>query len=650
MGAGGPAGGRHATLLHAPFTRRRSGGRGAAASLLTGGAVASVSRPTPGAPGVGDPYYPLYGNGGYEARAYDLAVRYNPASGLLQGRTRILARATQDLSRFDLDLVGFTVRSITVDGAPATWTRQPHELVVRPGAALRRDHAFTAVIAYDGVPQPFTNPSGDVVGGFLKTPDGGIAVGEPEVAAQWFPVNDHPRDKATYRISLTVPRQFQALSNGLPGPRRVRGDWATTAWRTRDPMVSYLAFLAVGHFTVHRWRTSYGLPVIDAIDSGITGSLRRRIESSLAKQGEMIAAESRWFGPYPFEAAGGVIDQVDIGFALENQTRPTYDPTFWDGPDAPGIGDDVVAHELAHQWYGDSVALRRWQDIWLNEGFATYAEWLWSEHLHRFTPQQIFDQNYEDTPAGDKLWALTIGDPGPSAQFAYPVYLRGGMTLQALRMTVGTDAFFRILRTWAHDRRNGHGTTPEFIALAERISGKSLDGLFHDWLFTAVKPPRPTTASARSAATTAGTRSAQADAAIERWTTAARSRLARWRRSRDRVPVRSTPHRTASSCLTQPVRAVWEVWTTPAHSSRTSWPPSPGSPDPWPTGRTTTSPPRPARCWRLSSPAPGYGRRRSPTGWGWGSRWPAATSPSSSSRASSAANPTLPTAGRHGCT
>jgi aminopeptidase N len=497
------------------------------ASLLTGGgAVASVSRPTPGSPGAGDPYYPLYGNGGYEVRDYHLDARYNPASGLLQGRTRILARATQDLSRFDLDLVGFTVRSITVDGARATWTRQPHELVVRPGATLRNDHTFTVVIAYDGTPAPFRNPSGEVVGGFLKTPDGGIAVGEPEVAAQWFPVNDHPSDKATYRISLTVPRQFEAVSNGLPGRRSVRGDWATTTWRTRDPMVSYLAFLAVGHFTVHRWRTSYGLPIIDAIDSGITGTLRRRIEASLSKQGDIIAAESRWFGPYPFEAAGGVIDEVDIGFALENQTRPTYDPTFWDGPDAPRIGDDVVVHELAHQWYGDSVALRRWEDIWLNEGFATYAEWLWSEHIHSFTPQQLFDQNYESLPAGDRFWTLKIGDPGPDAQFAHQVYLRGGMTLQALRMTVGTDAFFRILRTWAHDRRNGHGTTPEFIALAERISGKSLDALFRAWLFTPAKPPRPTT-SAETATTAAVARSAQTDAAIERWTTGVRARLAR---------------------------------------------------------------------------------------------------------------------------
>jgi aminopeptidase N len=468
----------------------------------------------------------LYGNGGYEVRHYGLGIRYDPASGVLHGRARILARATKELSAFDLDLVGFTVRSVTVDGAPATWTREPHELVVRPGAAVPSDHSFAVEVRYDGVPEPFRDPqTGKPVGGFLRTPDGAIAVGEPEVAAQWYPVDDHPADKATYRITLTVPRRVEALSNGLPGPRTLRGDWATTTWRVRDPMVSYLVFLAVGNFTVHRWRTGDGLPVIDAIDSGITGALRRRIESSLARQGDIIAAESRWFGPYPFEAAGAVIDQVDVGFALENQTRPTYVSTFWEDPDRPERGDDVVVHELAHQWFGDSVAVRRWQDIWLNEGFATYAEWLWYEAERSFTPQEIFDHNYDANTADDPLWKVRVGDPGPARQFDSAVYLRGAMTLQALRVAVGSDDFFQILRTWARDHRNGHGTTPEFIALAERISGRSLARLFDVWLFTTSKPPRPVPPSGRSAAAVRAP-SARADAAMEGWTDGLDARLA----------------------------------------------------------------------------------------------------------------------------
>jgi aminopeptidase N len=496
---------------------RRSLAAVAGGALLASLLGAAVAAARPGAPGAGDPYFPLYGNGGYEVADYDLAIRYDPASGVLQGRARILAGATQDLGRFDLDLVGFTVRSVTVNGTRAAWTRQPHELVVAPRSVLRHDRRFAVEIRYDGVPQPFTSPSGQVVGGFLRTPDGGIAVGEPEVAAQWFPVDDHPKDKARYRISLTVPERFQALSNGLPTATTVRGGWATTTWLPRDPMASYLAFIAVGNFTVHRWRTGDGLPIVDAVDSGITGPQRARIDASLAKQGEILAAESRWFGRYPFEAAGAVIDEVDLGFALENQTRPTYDRVFW-RRDVPNVGDDVVVHELAHQWYGDSVALRRWQDIWLNEGFATYAEWLWAEHEHSYTPQQMFDQTYDAAPVGDPLWDLKIGDPGPADLFDFPVYVRGAMTLQALRVAVGTGDFFRILRTWAHDRRGGHGTTPEFIALAERVSGKSLGGLFHAWLFTTGKPPRPAGTSTATAP--------PAETAMERWTAGLRTRLA----------------------------------------------------------------------------------------------------------------------------
>ena len=199
---------------------------------------------------------------------------------------------------------------------------------------------------------------------------------------------------------------------------------------------------------MHRWRTGAGLPVLDAVDAGITGPLRQRIDGSLARQGEMLRHLTRWFGPYPFETIGGVIDDLDIGFALENQTRPVYSPVFWDLPQFPTLGDDVVVHEIAHQWYGDSVGVDRWQDIWLNEGFATYAEWLWQRAEHGFTPAEIFRANYQAIPARDDFWSVRIGDPGTDALFSGPVYLRGAMTLQALRATIGREDFFRVLRAW----------------------------------------------------------------------------------------------------------------------------------------------------------------------------------------------------------
>jgi len=223
-------------------------------------------------------------------------------------------------------------------------------------------------------------------------------------------------------------------------------------------------------------------------------------EQSLARQPEIIGFLSGLFGPYPFSAAGGIVDDTeDLGFALENQTRPVYAKGFFRIPES---GASVVVHELAHQWVGDSLAVAAWQHIWLNEGFATYAEWLWSEREGLATAQQIFD-NLAGIPADAPFWTLTIGDPGPDALFDGAVYDRGAMTLHALRLQVGDDDFFRILRRWTGSQAGGHVTTAEFTDLAERISGAQLDALFTTWLFTPAKPagiePAPTRASAHGA-------------------------------------------------------------------------------------------------------------------------------------------------------
>jgi aminopeptidase N len=474
---------------------------GVAAPGVAGAAEASDEadrgrppRCRPGAPGIGDAYYPTYGNGGYNVRDYDIDVAYDPATDRLAGETTIDARATQELCSFNLDLVGLTVRRVSVDGARAQWSRSGQELVVTPESPLGPGRGFEVTVRYDGVPVEFVLPGTDIRTGFMATPEGLTVAGQPEVAASWFPVNDHPLDKALYSFDVTVPRGYEVVANGfLQGRSRARDGGVRWRWHAREPMASYLATIDIADWDVHEWETDDGLPVYDAVDTSITGGLRAEIDDSFSRQGEILDLLSEAFGPYPFETVGGIVPaQDDLVFALETQTRAVYGTVFWqDDAGNPVDADWVVVHELAHQWYGDDVALARWQDIWLNEGFATYAEWLWEEHEGRATPQEIFDATYAGIPADDPFWSVVIGDPGVDLLFDNAVYVRGAMALQALRNEVGDDAFFDILQTWAASKSGGNGTTPEFIALAERLSGQQLDALFRTWLFTPSKPAAP---------------------------------------------------------------------------------------------------------------------------------------------------------------
>ena len=465
----------------------------------------------PGAPGVGDEYYPLYGNGGYDVKHYRLNISYDPATDRLVGIATIRARATQNLSRFNLDFVGLTVRSITVNGRSATWSRTDHELQVTPRHGLPDGAVFTTVVRYDGVPitgEIVLGPDFSIPAGFIHTDDGALIAGQPEVAATWYPVNDHPIDKASYTFIVTAPAGLEVVANGRLVDRTRHGSQRTWIWHAREPMASYLTTVNIGEFDTRKYRTSDGLWMFDALDpdlftepvdpddaaSPTYGSIA---EGSLARQGEMLNFLEEQFGSYPFSAGGGVVDDYDeLFFALETQTRPVYSKYFFSTPEG---GDAVLIHELAHQWYGDSVAVAEWKHIWLNEGFATYAEWLWSEDQGFRKAQEIFDELYS-RPAEDPFWSVVIGDPGPELLFDGAVYDRGAMTLHALRLEVGDEDFFQILQTWARRKAGGNGTSSQFINMAERISGEQLDDLFQAWLFTGSKPAPGATATERTAA------------------------------------------------------------------------------------------------------------------------------------------------------
>lgn len=454
-----------------------------AAAVALGGvpAAAGPVDPVVGASGIGDPYFPLDGNGGIDVRRYDVDVAYDFATGVLRGSTRVRLRATADLSRFNLDLL-LPVRAVRVDGDAVRWRKRgEHELQVWPDRPLRRGDVATVLVRYAGRPGR-VEWRGER--NWLADADEVVAMNQPHMAPWWFPANDHPRDKALLDVAVTVPADRQVVGNGRLVSRRVHGQQATTRWRAGEPMAPYLAFFAAGRFRVDRG-THDGLPWYVAVSRALPDEAERRAMALMRRTPAVVEWTERQLGRYPFDSTGGLTTALDPGFALENQTRPTY-PSLDEHSGLP-----TLVHEVAHQWFGDSVSVERWRDIWLNEGFATYAEWLYdaARYSRPRVPHSQFRFLYRIYGPNAAFWKLAPGDPGSVGRlFATPIYDRGAMTLHALRLRVGDRAFFTILRRWARQNAYGSVGTRDFVRLSERVSGKPLKRLFRVWLYVPEKP------------------------------------------------------------------------------------------------------------------------------------------------------------------
>ncbi|RFU43108.1 M1 family peptidase [Actinomadura logoneensis] len=459
---------------------------GLALAATTAAALPSDAAParfTPGAAGAGDPYFPEMGNGGYTPTHYEIALKYDPATRAIDAVTTVQARATQNLSRFDLDFQGLTIRSLTVDGRRASYRREgTQELVITPPKGLRKGKRFAVTVAYSGVPQTIDDPALGV-SGWVPTADGALMLNQPIGAATVYPVDDHPTEKATYGFTLTAPSTLTTVANGDLAGRRSHGGWTTSRWVMDRPMASELAMIAIGRYDEIRGRTARGLPNLTYTDVNmkIPADKARQFNTQTA---QVVDWEASLYGRYPWSSTGGVTVAGKVGYALETQGRPVYDLYRHPG-NIPSGG--LLAHELGHQWFGDSVSPRRWSDIWLNEGFATYSEWLWAEKFAD-TPIATSFQDVYSKPATDDLWKGVVSDPGRDHIFDALVYDRAAAAIHVLRGRIGDASFFRLLRVWQSAHRGGTGSTAEFVRTAREVSHKDISKWAHDWIYSPGKP------------------------------------------------------------------------------------------------------------------------------------------------------------------
>ncbi len=432
----------------------------------------------PGSPGLGDSLFPHLGNGGFDVASYDIALAWSAITREIVATVTMSASAQEDLTTFNLDFDGLTIDRLQVNDDAATFIRSSGELTVRPSETISAGEEFTVTTTYHGLPGQSRAPTVTPVNGWTDTGSAIYVAGEPTGAAGWFPVNDHPLDKALYSFTITADSSFGVIANGLLQSQSNNAD-GTTTWFyvSGSPMASYLTTLAIDNLVFVDAPPVDGVIIRHAFNEVVAADATVDVEPL----GEMLAYFSTIFGPYPFEAYGVLAVDDAVGGALETQTLSVFSSDMLSG--SGGLfAEATQAHELSHQWFGDSVSLADWTDIWLNEGFATYAQYLWFEHLGN-----PIDAMIESLPT----FVNPPGSPSADNLFADTIYLRGGATLHALRRTIGDEAFFDLLPAWTSKFAYSNARTADFVSLAEEISGQDLKSFFDQWLYKQGQPELP---------------------------------------------------------------------------------------------------------------------------------------------------------------
>ncbi|WP_245599766.1 M1 family metallopeptidase [Embleya scabrispora] len=438
----------------------------------------------------GEAYFATHGDPRYRVHRYELALDYRPGPNRLAGTARIGAVAgDRPLGEVVLDLGEFRIGRVLVNGRQARYTHRAGKLRVRPGAAIGARAAFTVEVHYVGNPKPVRSPWGGI--GWEELTDGSLVAGQPIGAPSWYPCNDRPDDKAAYQISVTAPSAYTVVVSGELLTRSTRGSTSTWVYEQAAPTASYLVSVSIGRYdTVGPLEPGASVPQF----AHVPARLLPRFLVDFARQPEMMTLFEELFGPYPFGEYTVVVTDDELDIPIEAQGLATFGANHVDGE--RGF-ERLVAHELAHQWFGNSVGLANWRHIWLNEGFARYAEWLWAERSGgRAAAVQAA---VEHTRLGGLPQDLLLGSPRPKLIFDDRIYARGALTVHAVRCALGDAAFFTMLRDWATTHRHGVVVTDDFTAHVARYASRPVDELFDAWLYREALPPLPTSPAAPSA-------------------------------------------------------------------------------------------------------------------------------------------------------
>ncbi len=427
--------------------------------------------------GIGDPLFPDLGNPGIDVLHYDVQVNAQPDAPTLDGTVIVTLRATRDLAEFTLDATTPAVATVSIDDAPVEFVHESPELRITPASPLAAGDEVDVTIVYTAPTSAQDSPAGLPLG-WTNTPGGSFVLDEPDGMRNWLPSNDHPSDKASYRFDITVGFGLTAVANGSLTSHTTTDAGETWVWDQPEPMSTYLAIVIVGDYELVEGVGPNGLPLVSAVLRSDRATMQPFLDSIAAQ----IDFLDDLFGPFPLASYGIAITESFPGLAMETQGLSLFSrDDFLDG-ELGFLQELLLAHELTHQWFGDAVSPEQWDDIWLNESFATYGQWLWLDHVGLQTLQAQALSGLENRPLG------ATGDPTVDEMFGFNSYDGGAAVVHALRLTIGDDAFFTLLQRWIADNNGTSRSTADFIALTNEVTSSDQTAFFDEWLFATTVP------------------------------------------------------------------------------------------------------------------------------------------------------------------